>query len=65
MLNIAHSDHRTVAINVQSFLELFEFGNYGQILCADDNILFSADIENNHFSQKIVFYVFRRYLYTS
>lgn len=50
LFNIAGSTKELLFVNVQSFLELFEISNYGQILCTDDNILFRADLEYNLFS---------------
>lgn len=45
LFNIAVSTKQLLFVNVQSFLELFEISNYEQILCTDDNVLFSADLE--------------------
>lgn len=45
LFNIAVNTKKWLFVNVQLFVELFEIGNYRQILCTDDDVLFSADLE--------------------
>lgn len=62
LFNVAVNTKQLLFDNVQSFPELFEISDYGQILCTGDKVLFRADLEYHLFLLALLHYLYSNQL---